>query len=155
MVRPAKWPTLAALSPCAPGSTLFSRFSAGPQVTFPGDAGTPREHRARREILAVVWPTLQPEFSLNRRNLVRPRMLCLTSFAVAIVTLSDVRTPTLVIDVDAIARDRSLEQLVPVALTCAPASNTSHSSMRRNVSAATHVSLATPLPPLSVCRPSC
>ena len=51
----------------------------------------------------------------------RPRMLCLTSFAVAIVTLSDVRTPTLVIDVDAIARDRSLEQLVPVALTCAPA----------------------------------
>ena len=48
-------------------------------------------------------------------------MLCLTSLAVAIVTLSDVRTPTLVIDVDAIARDRSLEQLVPVALTCAPA----------------------------------
>mmetsp|Transcript_26662 Transcript_26662/g.67670 ORF Transcript_26662/g.67670 Transcript_26662/m.67670 type:complete len:214 (-) Transcript_26662:7-648(-) len=43
-------------------------------------------------------------------------MLCLTSLAVAIVTLSDVRTPTLVIDVDAIARDRSLEQLVALGV---------------------------------------
>ena len=50
----------------------------------------------------------------------------------AIVTLSDVRTPTLVIDVDAIARDRSLEQLVPVALTCAPAALTL-TSLLRNV----------------------
>ncbi len=47
-------------------------------------------------------------------------MLCLTGLAVAIVTLSDVRTPTLVIDVDAIASDRSLEQLVSDVLTCAP-----------------------------------
>ena len=57
-------------------------------------------------------------------------MLCLTSLAVAIVTLSDVRTPTLVIDVDAIARDRSFEQLVPVALTCAPAALTPTSLLR-------------------------
>ena len=43
----------------------------------------------------------------------RMLLLCLKGLAVAIVTLSDVRTPTLVIDVDAIASDRSLEQLVP------------------------------------------
>ena len=60
-------------------------------------------------------------------------MLCLTSFAVAIVTLSDVRTPTLVIDVDAIARDRSLEQLEPVALTCAAAALTLTSLLRTTV----------------------
>ena len=49
----------------------------------------------------------------------------------AIVTLSDVRTPTLVIDVDAIAR--SLEQLVPVALTCALAVLTLTSLLRTTV----------------------
>ena len=48
-------------------------------------------------------------------------MLGLSGLAVAIVTLSDVRTPTLVIDVDAIASDRSLERLVPDVLTCSRA----------------------------------
>ena len=58
------------------------------------------------------------EFSPLALHSLRMLLLCLKGLAVAIVTLSDVRTPTLVIDVDAIASDRSLEQLVPDVLTC-------------------------------------
>jgi hypothetical protein len=59
-----------------------------------------------------LHPTPQISGILALHSL-RMLLLCLKGLAVAIVTLSDVRTPTLVIDVDAIASDRSLEQLVP------------------------------------------
>ena len=55
----------------------------------------------------------QGQLASNKLHSLRMLLLCLKGLAVAIVTLSDVRTPTLVIDVDAIASDRSLEQLVP------------------------------------------